>query len=136
VVGIVRREEDSLPQHRLRAHPSAIAEARRRVRDRLEGLLDPERLVEAQLLASELVTNAVLHADMGEEAEIELDFEVAERSVRVSVADTGRGFDLEKIFPGSMDVPGGWGLFLVEALADRWGIDVTPPHRVWFEIDR
>ena len=125
-----------MPQHALRAHPSAIAEARRRVRKQLEEVLDPERVVEAQLLASELVTNAVLHADMGEEAEIELNFDVADRFVRVSVADTGRGFDPEKILPRSVDVPGGWGLFLVEALADRWGIDVSPPHRVWFEIDR
>jgi len=54
----------------------------------------------------------------------------------VSVADTGRGFDVEKILPTAVDVPGGWGLFLVEALADRWGIDVSLPHRVWFEIDR
>lgn len=125
-----------MPEHALRAHPSAIAEARRRVRKQLEAVLDPERLVEAQLLASELVTNAVLHADMGEQAEIELDFEVADRFVRVSVADTGRGFDVEKILPTAVDVPGGWGLFLVEALADRWGIDVSLPHRVWFEIDR
>jgi serine/threonine-protein kinase RsbW len=125
-----------LPEHSLRAHPSAIAEARRRVRKQLEAVLDPERLVEAQLLASELVTNAVLHADMGEQAEIELDFEVSDRFVRVSVADTGRGFDVEKILPTAVDVPGGWGLFLVEALADRWGIDVSLPHRVWFEIDR
>jgi anti-sigma regulatory factor (Ser/Thr protein kinase) len=125
-----------LPEHALRAHPSAVAEARRRVRDRLEGVLEPEKLVEAQLLASELVTNAVLHPNMGEEAEIELDFEMTDGSVRVSVADTGRGFDRGKVLPASVDVPGGWGLFLVEALADRWGIDVSPPHRVWFEIDR
>jgi hypothetical protein len=30
---------------------------------------------------------------------------------------------------------GGWGLFLVEKLADRWGVARNSLTRVWFEID-
>ena len=31
--------------------------------------------------------------------------------------------------------PGGWGLFLVEKLSDRWGVARNQLTRVWFEID-
>jgi anti-sigma regulatory factor (Ser/Thr protein kinase) len=125
-----------LPQHALRARPTDIADARRRVRDRLGDVLNPGRLADAELLTSELVTNAVLHARVGDDAAIEIDFDVAARTVRVSVIDAGPGFDFRKILHTSLEEPGGWGLFLVEELADRWGIDDSPPHRVWFEIDR
>jgi anti-sigma regulatory factor (Ser/Thr protein kinase) len=129
-------KEDFLPEHALRALPISIAEARQRVRDRLGGVLEPEKLAEAELLTSELVTNAVRHAQVSDEATIEVAFEVGAGSVRVRVVDPGPGFDFEKILRTSPEEPGGWGLFLVEALTDRWGIDPPPPHSVWFEIDR
>jgi hypothetical protein len=31
--------------------------------------------------------------------------------------------------------PGGWGLHMVEALTERWGVRDGSTH-VWFEIDR
>jgi serine/threonine-protein kinase RsbW len=125
-----------LPEHALRALPTSIAEARERVRVRLGGLLGPERLAEAELLTTELVTNAIRHAQLPDEAEIEIDFEVTPRAVRVRVIDAGGGFDFDKILRTSPAEPGGYGLFLVEALSSRWGIDPSPPHSVWFEIDR
>jgi anti-sigma regulatory factor (Ser/Thr protein kinase) len=125
-----------LPEHALRARPTDIAEARRRVRDRLRGVLDPERLADAELLTSELFTNAVRYAQAGDEAAIEIDFEVGPTKVHVSVVDAGPGFDFGKILDASPDEPSGRGLFIVERLADRWGIADSPPHRVWFEIDR
>ena len=55
--------------------------------------------------------------------------------VRMTVADTGKGF-----FPhpreAAMDVPGGWGLVLVDQLADRWGVINEDGSRVWLEMDR
>jgi hypothetical protein len=54
--------------------------------------------------------------------------------VRVEVVDQGAGF-----IPVARDRPvtevGGWGLHLVETLADRWGVHEGSTH-VWFEIDR
>jgi anti-sigma regulatory factor (Ser/Thr protein kinase) len=135
-VGTSREKEDFLPEDALRALPISIGEARQRVRDRLGGVLKPEKLSEAELLTSELVTNAVRYAQVSDEATIMIDFEVAAGRVRVRVVDPGPGFDFEKIPRTSSEEPGGWGLFLVEALADRWGIDPSPPHGVWFEIDR
>ena len=31
--------------------------------------------------------------------------------------------------------PGGWGLYLVDQLADRWGVARDHLNRVWFEMD-
>jgi anti-sigma regulatory factor (Ser/Thr protein kinase) len=124
-----------LSEHALRVRPDAIGEARMYVRDQLRDVLSPSKLYEAELLASELVTNAVRHAIVGEGAAIQLGIEVEPGTVRISVEDAGAGFDLSKVVPRSPDDSGGWGLFLIETLADRWGIDASPPHTVWFEID-
>jgi anti-sigma regulatory factor (Ser/Thr protein kinase) len=84
------------------------------------------------LLASELVSNAVKHANA---ALIEIRSEVVPQSVRVEVADAGPGFDAipAVLDPGAV---GGWGLHLVDELSTRWGIVHATGARVWFEIDR
>jgi signal transduction histidine kinase len=84
------------------------------------------------LLASELVSNAVKHANA---ALIEIRCEVVSRSVRVEVADAGPGFGT---IPSVLepDRVGGWGLHLVDELSTRWGVVDTTGARVWFEIDR
>jgi hypothetical protein len=38
--------------------------------------------------------------------------------------------------PTDPDRSSGWGLHLVETLADRWGIERQAGTRVWFELDR
>jgi hypothetical protein len=59
---------------------------------------------------------------------------VTESTVRVEVADRGEGFE-----PVPRDAdrsrPGGWGLYLVDQLADRWGVARDQMNRVWFEMD-
>ena len=84
-----------------------------------------------RLLVSELVTNAVRHA--GGEV-VRLVVRHADGRLRVEVHDPGRGFELRE--PADDPVrASGWGLVLVDELADRWGVDSTPATRVWFEID-
>lgn len=124
-----------MSEQALRARPDAIGEARMYVRDRLADVLSPPKLYEAELLMSELVTNAVRHANVGEGAVIRIAIDVEPRTVHVSVMDAGEGFDLSKLVTKSPDSGGGWGLFLIETLADRWGVDASLPHKVWFEID-
>jgi anti-sigma regulatory factor (Ser/Thr protein kinase) len=119
----------------LQARPVAVADARRHVRDRLEGHLSPRKLAEAALLTSELVTNAVRHARLKDGDPIGLDIDVDSDTVHVAVVDAGAGFDYSKILEEPGDLRGGWGLFLVDKVSDRWGIDDSPPHSVWFEID-
>ncbi len=54
-------------------------------------------------------------------------------------ADVARAWDggpVELVFvDGDHLEPGGWGLHLVEALTDRWGVYEGSTH-VWFEIER
>jgi hypothetical protein len=50
----------------------------------------------------------------------------------VEVADSGGGRPQRRPDPGA---DGGWGLLLVEAASDRWGV-ADGSTSVWFEIDR
>ncbi|MEV6724572.1 ATP-binding protein [Streptomyces xanthochromogenes] len=56
--------------------------------------------------------------------------------LRIEVTDT-RGGDLPRCGPPSPDAVSGRGLILVEAFADRWGVDIgpVPCKTVWTEID-
>src|SRR5215204_5089931 len=56
------------------------------------------------------------------------------RWVVVAVADQGPGFTWHP-GPPTANESGGWGLFLVDQIADRWGVECTTSGtRVWFEI--
>ena len=110
--------------------PAAPARARGAL-DEIEDRVSPERMRDVRLLVSELVTNAVRHA--GGEA-VRLVVAVTGTLLRIEVHDPGNGFEVK---PPSDDPlrASGWGLVLVEELADRWGIDHHPRTRVWFEMD-
>jgi hypothetical protein len=54
--------------------------------------------------------------------------------VRVAVADEGPRFIPHPTASGR-DESGGWGLFFVDQIADRWGVERTSSgNSVWFEI--
>ena len=110
---------------------AAAARARAVVNEALARRLDDRRLADVRLLVSELVTNGVLHGD-ATDAEDSLTLSIASNAVvRVDVIDHGGGF-----VPGTSerDPVGGWGLMLVEELADRWGVTRDGETRVWFEM--
>ena len=121
-------------RHRLPHGPQAPARARRAL-EALRGILAPEALSELRLLVSELVTNAVRHGrPVRPDAGVELLVRVRGGMARVEVVDGGRGF----VPPGTPpDVArlGGWGLVVVDRLADRWGVDGGSRTRVWLEFD-
>ena len=52
----------------------------------------------------------------------------------MAVADDGPGFDPDTLRGPSPDNVGGWGLLLVEQLADSWGVDRDGSTFVWFEL--
>jgi signal transduction histidine kinase len=87
------------------------------------------------LLVSELVTNAVKHGGSGQAGAVRVRLNSSSRHVRVEVMDDGPGF--EPVTGRRVDpVEEGFGLALLDQLADRWGVEVERGARVWFEIDR
>ncbi|MDV5143278.1 ATP-binding protein [Streptomyces sp. SBC-4] len=92
-----------------------------------------ERLADtAELLVSELVTNAVTHTDSRTVGVVVT--RTDERAVRIMVLDTDRAEMSAPACP-SGDEESGRGLFLVAALADRWGVErVATGKRVWCEL--
>ena len=108
--------------------------ARRALADVAEEI-SPRRLADARLLVSELVTNALRHAELGDADVITLVLEADERALRIEVRDPGPGFELAEPAPDPAR-SSGWGLYLVRELADRWGVERGPATCVWFELDR
>jgi anti-sigma regulatory factor (Ser/Thr protein kinase) len=119
---------------RLRPGPEAAGEGRHAL-DRLEGTLGEEQLSELRLMATELLTNSVRHG-AGESGWVTLDVDVYANCIRVVVTDNGPGFEPDPNPTPHLDRPGGWGLCLVDRLADRWGVDCDDATAVWFEVDR
>ncbi|HEX8105941.1 MAG TPA: ATP-binding protein [Solirubrobacteraceae bacterium] len=103
--------------------------------DGLDGRLPGDQLGDVRLLVSELVTNALRHAETADQDAIRLIVTVTDAAVRVEVTDSGSGFDPEPP-PEDPHRAAGWGLFLVDTIADRWGVERGGGTRVWFELDR
>jgi CheY-like chemotaxis protein len=105
--------------------------ARRFVRDSLvawgcDGLLDA-----VELLVSELVTNAVVHA----RSDVELTISLRDDRVRVEVIDSTDVHVQRRDAAGESQ--SGRGMALIEALALAWGIDTLVAGKaVWFEVGR
>jgi integral membrane sensor domain MASE1/anti-sigma regulatory factor (Ser/Thr protein kinase) len=114
--------------------PSCPAEARTALAP-LENAVTFVAYMDLSLLVSELVTNSVRHARLGPRDLIKLHVETSERVLRVEVSDPGEGFGAD-IPATPARGPGGWGLFLTERLADRWGVDRQSGWTtVWLELD-
>jgi anti-sigma regulatory factor (Ser/Thr protein kinase) len=103
--------------------------------DRLGETTSEETLHDLHLLATELVTNAVLHAHVGAAGRLALRVVTGPGAVRVSVTDPGSETTPEVQEP-DLSVPGGMGLFLVEQISSSWGVDRMPggASEVWFEL--
>jgi anti-sigma regulatory factor (Ser/Thr protein kinase) len=116
----------------LPAEPESVAEARTRVCDALEPYLANGESETLKLLVSEVVTNAVKHGDSTHPVQLHAHWNA---EVRVEVCDHGEGFTPAPR-NGALDEPGGFGLYLVGQLADRWGVETDDGTTVWFVIRR
>jgi anti-sigma regulatory factor (Ser/Thr protein kinase) len=86
------------------------------------------------LLVSEVVTNAVLHSRGPDSAPVILTATVTDDSLHLTVTDAGHGFNPRPRDPAGGD--DGYGLYLLDKAADRWGVDTVGGTRVWFELSR
>ncbi|GAV44996.1 histidine kinase-, DNA gyrase B-, and HSP90-like ATPase [Streptomyces acidiscabies] len=114
-----------------RADLGAVPDARHALRELLHTWGKPGRSDIAELLTSELVTNALLHTD----DDAVLTATVGPEGLHVEVRDFVDRLP-EPEAPHADDGTHGRGLLLVQALADAWGVR---PHgigkAVWFELD-
>lgn len=100
----------------------------------LEGLrvsLDDPVVDNAALLVSEVVSNSVRHAGLGAADAIEVRVRGSRAMLHVDVIDPGPGFE-PQVQPREDD--GGWGLWLLNQLATRWGVEHADTTRVWFDL--
>ena len=94
------------------------AQARSWIADNIASLLTEQALESTQLVASELVTNAIDHA----EGEIELSVAVLDGiGVRIEVADGSPDRTAAITEPPDPDGVAGHGLRLVESFSEGWG---------------
>jgi anti-sigma regulatory factor (Ser/Thr protein kinase) len=114
---------------------AAGGEARATAHAQLGDELDSDRLHTLQLLLSEVVNNSVIHGGVDEDGWIELTFLADGDCVRCEVRDSGLQGEPEPREP-DYESGGGFGLFLVDSLAERWGVDRDTHLTVWFELDR
>ena len=96
--------------------PGSVRRARERTREFLAGLPDEAAATDAELIVSELVSNACRHAP----GPCRLRVVAGAVAVEVSVADTGAG----PVRPENAPAPAGYGLRLVAGLTR--GIRVRP----------
>ncbi len=92
--------------------------------------LPSDELHRTKLLASELVTNAVLHG----QGTITLRADLNDDRALIEVIDEGTGFEHE-IRQREFDDLHGRGLAIVDTESSRWGIHEGTTH-VWFELER
>ena len=118
---------------RLPSDPSAPAHARATVRE-LGGTLSSSLVERLSLVASELVTNALRHAVAADPAP-RLTVALEPDQVVLSVSDQGSLFDPTSR-AGEPGPDGGFGLPLVDSIADRWRVESVPTTRVVCEFDR
>jgi serine phosphatase RsbU (regulator of sigma subunit)/anti-sigma regulatory factor (Ser/Thr protein kinase) len=96
--------------------------------------IDDSLLETVRLLVTELITNSVRHGEPGD-TPVKVSVTVSQgSSVRVEVSDGGPGFEPRPQPDRPLETPSGWGLYLVDRLADRWGVDTSGGSAVWFEL--
>ncbi|WLW51288.1 ATP-binding protein [Streptomyces sp. YU58] len=122
-----------------RADLGAVPETRKALRELLRHWGRPGRSEVAELLTSELVTNALVHTDH----DAVFTAVVGPRGLRVEVRDFVARRPRVCVANANADANGdagdgthGRGLVLVQSLADAWGVRAHGVGKsVWFELD-
>ena len=95
------------------------------------------RFDDARLALSEVVANAVVHGGLRPDRDVlRLTIDNDDDRFRAEVEQATPAGDAHPVDPWLHDPerPGGFGLHIVEATADEWGVDPGPPGHVWFEF--
>ncbi len=132
-------DDKALAEHEIEvvAGPEAAALARARVAQ-LGVLYLQHRMRDVQLAVSEIVTNAVRHGGLRPDVDaVRITVGTGEDSVTITVEQPTIAEGVEVVEPRLQEGdPGGFGLRLVDQVADSWGHDPGPPGRVWLKFRR
>ena len=99
----------------------APTRARRSVRAQLDGHIPATKAKDAALLVSELVTNSVVHANVGPRRALTIEVTTLDDRLRITVTDPGSPLR-PRLLPPDPETPGGLGLVLVDELCETWGV--------------
>jgi anti-sigma regulatory factor (Ser/Thr protein kinase) len=110
--------------------PQASAQARRLL-DEFDEQIPRDVLNDLRVVTSELVSNAVRHSGT-DTGQIELRITPLTTCVRVEIIDPGPGFFPAVYEPSARE--SGWGLYLVDRLTTRWGVEFNDGAHVWAEV--
>jgi anti-sigma regulatory factor (Ser/Thr protein kinase) len=136
-VDIARRERRALPPA-----PGSVRDGRHFVGDVLTRWGLEDQLDTATLLASEVASNAVIHAVTPFVMDVSVDLERQEPMVAVTDFDArpmlsqieALGLRSLLVEP-DLEAESGRGLMMVASLSDRWGIEPAPRGKtVWFSL--
>lgn len=121
----IQREACVLPRS-----TTAPALARGFVSSTLTSWAVRDTFADVPLLASELVTNAVRHAN----GDVALSLQLEDHRMRVAVRDNSDALPVMGDLGAARN--GGWGLHIVDQLASSWGLETDSDGKtVWCEIE-
>lgn len=125
----VTREPWGLP---FTAEPAEVAALRRAMRLHL-GIWGLHEITdEAQLCVSELASNVITHVGPGTPATLAVSMSGVHLRIEVHDPDTRA---LPTLLDANVDSEGGRGMALVDALAERWGVQLRLDRKVtWCEL--
>jgi anti-sigma regulatory factor (Ser/Thr protein kinase) len=128
-------DEESTLELELQSSVSAPSTARAAISECLVELgIDGSLGQTVVLLVSEVVSNAVRHSNAAPGLPIGLAAAITHESVRIAVTDAGEGFTPRPRDPDRLG--DGYGLYLVDKAASRWGVERVGGTTVWFELPR
>ncbi|MEV7015689.1 ATP-binding protein [Streptomyces sp. NPDC093991] len=114
------------------AEPEEISTLRSDVRARLHDWGVREVIDSAQLCVSELVANVITH--LGRGTPVSLTLSLSRARLRIEVRDPDTRV-LPTLVEATEDAESGRGLTLIDALSDRWGVELDQDSKVtWCEI--
>jgi anti-sigma regulatory factor (Ser/Thr protein kinase) len=108
--------------------PDAACAARCELRRWCAHRIGADELADAELLVSEVATNALVHGH----GQISMRAQLHDDCLLVSISDQGCGF-VREVHPEDGSHLGGWGLGIVDRTARRWGT-LDGGAEVWFEL--
>jgi anti-sigma regulatory factor (Ser/Thr protein kinase) len=120
---------------RLDFHGASVRAARDRIKGALRDQCPEARLDDARLVLSELVANSLRYARPLDDHTIRVGWSLRADVLRLSVTDGGSTTSAPSPQRPQEMATGGRGLKIVQALAERWGVDRRGrTTTVWAEL--